>query len=147
MGTPTPSTAGKYEFCDEGGQWPLKGLNLDDAWDEAVDAVLETSAHTDETYWIKIHVRNPDDDDDAKEGKVAIDPIEPRCTDDREHKWDQVGLQGSGGGVLETGRCVHCRLEAITNTWAYDRTDGEEGMHSVRYSTDAREAYEARELG
>lgn len=77
--------------------------------------------------------------------KIAIDPDEPDCTHGDGHEWDSPieivggikenpGVWGHGGGVKITEVCLHCGCERVTNTWAQDPTDGEQGLRSVSYT-------------
>lgn len=108
-----------------------------------------------DTYWVKVVVYRKtwriaadgsvsEERIDEKTVKVAIDPDEPECEVGREHKWcaphevvggikENPGVWGRGAGVLMTRVCKYCGVYCKTNTWAQDRTDGEQGLTSVRY--------------
>lgn len=76
--------------------------------------------------------------------KVAIEPAEPACSHGEGHDWqspveivggidENPGVRGSGGGVIIDECCMHCGCQRQTDTWAQDRTDGEQGLTSVTY--------------
>jgi hypothetical protein len=65
--------------------------------------------------------------------KVTLDPDEPDCVEGEEHEWINERVMGSGGGVLHGDRCKHCGLIRITDSWAQDPEDGEQGLDSVEY--------------
>jgi hypothetical protein len=78
--------------------------------------------------------------------KIALKPDEPSCIDSRgdDHDWQEPielvggckenpGVFGHGGGVTITTVCIYCGTERTEDTWAQDRTDGEQGLRSVRY--------------
>ena len=65
--------------------------------------------------------------------KFAIDPEEPECVDHRGHDWREKSVIGHGGGVIFEEVCARCGCSKLTDTWAQDPTDGEQGLESVRY--------------
>lgn len=82
---------------------------------------------------------------------VAIDPPEPECrtradgawVTHPEHDWQDDGtegfanvVRGNGGGVIMQYRCAHCGLVRVVDTWATRPDNGQQGLTSVRYSTD-----------
>jgi hypothetical protein len=95
------------------------------------------------TIWIKVWVY-PEGDEDARDSyKVRVDPPTPACSG-QEHAWcspheilgglrENPGVQGHGGGVVIREVCSHCGIYRITDTWAQDRTDGQQGLDSVEY--------------
>lgn len=75
---------------------------------------------------------------------VAIDPPEPACVDGDDHDWqspheivggcaENPGVHGNGGGVVIVECCMRCGCQRTTDTWAQDRSTGEQGLDSVSY--------------
>jgi hypothetical protein len=74
---------------------------------------------------------------------TTIDPDEPDCTGDG-HDWqspemlgglsENPGVVGHGGGVIVTEVCAHCGRYRTTDTWAQNRSTGEQGLTSVEYT-------------
>lgn len=105
----------------------------------------------DETSWVTVHVwlEGIDTDGDTvrvseDSHKIAIEPDEPKCIGDEEHDWhspyeivggckENPGVWGSGGGVCIQEVCTICGCGKITDTWAHDPSDGEQGLTSVSY--------------
>lgn len=100
-----------------------------------------------ETVWVKVYVQELGEDEEPVGErdwiKIAIDPEEPECTHD-EHDWkspislvggltENPGVFGHEGGVIIHEVCTHCGTEKITDTWAQDCDDGEQGLDSVEY--------------
>lgn len=74
---------------------------------------------------------------------VAIEPDEPECTED-EHDWDDPhdvvggcesnpGVYCHGGGVVMRYVCAHCGRYMVIDTWAQDRTTGQQGLRGTSY--------------
>ena len=93
----------------------------------------------------------PDEADDESH-TVEIEPTEPDCSGG-EHDWaaphsvvggikENPGVHGHGGGVICTEVCRHCGAYKITDTWAQNPENGEQGLRSIEY-LDADEASEA----
>lgn len=81
---------------------------------------------------------------DRDSHKVAIEPEEPDCVEGKSHDWasphrvvggikENPGVWGIGGGVIIHEACLRCGCGRVTNTWAQDMTDGEQGLTSVSY--------------
>jgi hypothetical protein len=94
------------------------------------------------TLWINVSVHCQETDEEAEE-RVVLAPEEPECIRD-EHDWqspielvggieENPGVFGHGGGVIINEVCLHCGCARITDTWAQDRTTGEQGLRSVEY--------------
>lgn len=75
---------------------------------------------------------------------TTIEVDEPDC-EKSEHDWqsphdivggceENPGVQGNGGGVVITEVCAHCGMYKITDTWAQNRSTGEQGLTSVEYA-------------
>jgi hypothetical protein len=82
--------------------------------------------------------------DETDRIKVAIDPEEPDCEDARGHDWqapheivggieENPGVIGHGGGVFCEEVCIRCGCSKLTDTWAHDPADGQQGLQSIRY--------------
>jgi hypothetical protein len=82
---------------------------------------------------------------------IKIEPTEPDCCAGS-HKWasplsvvggikENPGVYGHGGGVVITCVCRHCGRYQITDTWAQNPENGEQGLTSVEYK-DADETSE-----
>lgn len=103
------------------------------------------------TCWVKVwtwRVGIDADGDIVEVGrhsqKIAIEPDEPDCIEGQEHDWqsplsivggcrENPGVFGSGGGVCITEVCMHCGCAKITDTYAQDPNDGEQGLDSIEY--------------
>lgn len=83
----------------------------------------------DSTVWLSARL---EDETRITSVDLTVEPTEPACTED-EHDWEQVGLAGSGGGVIITEECRHCEVRRIEDTWAQDPATGEQGLTSIRY--------------
>jgi hypothetical protein len=86
---------------------------------------------------------------DCASAKVQLDPEEPPCGHKRHpnpegHDWqsphevvgglkENPGVQGHGGGVTIEEVCARCGTYKVTDTWAQDMTDGEQGLTSTAY--------------
>jgi hypothetical protein len=77
---------------------------------------------------------------------ITIEPDEPSCTDSRgdDHDWqspielvggikENPGVFGHGGGVRIHEVCIYCGTERVTDTWAQNPANGEQGLNSVEY--------------
>ena len=64
----------------------------------------------------------------------AVHPEEPKCTEFPEHRWQDAGVHGNGGGVILRSRCA-CGVEQTTDTWSMRPDTGEQGLTSISYST------------
>lgn len=85
-----------------------------------------------------------DDEPETHHVKITLEPDEPDCKDDKDHDWrspieivggieENPGVWGHGGGVYITEVCMNCGTEKLTDTWAQDMSDGEQGLDSVSY--------------
>lgn len=74
---------------------------------------------------------------------IEINPTEPDCCGG-EHKWasphsvvgglkENPGVHGHGGGVIVTEVCRHCGCYQVTDTWAQNPCNGQQGLTSVEY--------------
>ena len=120
---------------------------------EAAQSYVDTGdwGESDETSWITVYVwREAIDEDgdivrvDEDRHKIEVEPKEPECIDGNEHYWrspyeivggckENPGVYGSGGGVTIQEVCMHCGCGKLTDTWAQDRNDGQQGLTSVKY--------------
>ena len=74
---------------------------------------------------------------------TTIEVDEPDCTGDG-HDWqspemlgglaENPGVVGHGGGVIVTEVCAHCGKYKSTDTWAQNRSTGEQGLTSIEYA-------------
>lgn len=102
------------------------------------------------TVWVKVRVwrratyRGQTYETEAQTLKLAVDPPEPKCKAGPSHDWhspydvvgglkENPGVFGHGGGVRIHEICRHCGICRVTDTWAQDREDGEQGLTSVSY--------------
>jgi hypothetical protein len=130
------------------------GCDFDTVEAESPEAALDTisgeslanttSPRTPWTIWVKIHAIDLNTEETASR-KYAIHPSPPKCSDgSREHAWESPhailgglaenpGVWGHGGGVISHEVCMRCGCERTTDTWAQDRSDGEQGLESVAY--------------
>lgn len=119
-----------------------------------------------ETIWVKVTCsrrawRVDADGDvteeawDAETHKITVEPTPPKCEsgDPDDHEWERPhevvggieenpGCWGHGGGIRTNSVCKHCGAYCITDSWAQDRTDGEQGLYSVRYEEADRDSLE-----
>jgi len=81
---------------------------------------------------------------------TTIEPPAPACEDGHSHDWQSPhsvlgglrqnpGVWGKNGGVIIREVCAHCACYRVTDTWAQDRSTGEQGLTEVSYE-DAEEA-------
>ena len=74
---------------------------------------------------------------------ITVPANEPGCSES-EHDWqspievvggikENPGVWGHGGGVIITKVCQHCGCYRITDTWAQNPENGEQGLRSVEY--------------
>lgn len=112
-------------------------LYVDDGdWDDS---------HT-KTTWIQVFIRPAGIEDERSESHwVRLDPPTPFCEDgSRHHEWEcpheivgglkeNPGVFGHGGGVKIKSVCQRCGLYRITDTWATNPANGEQGLESVEY--------------
>lgn len=75
---------------------------------------------------------------------TTIEPSAPACARGRDHQWrspysvlggieSNPGVWGKGGGVIIREVCAHCACYRLTDTWAQDRSTGEQGLTEVAY--------------
>ena len=75
---------------------------------------------------------------------IELPAEEPDCEEGHDHDWrsphsvlgglaENPGVSGHGGGVIIREVCAHCGRYRITDTWAQDRSTGEQGLRSVSY--------------
>jgi hypothetical protein len=105
-----------------------------------------------ETSWISVWAWREGIDADGEfvavgrdKYKITLEAEEPECKDGFEHDWqsplsivggckENPGVYGSGGGVTIREVCLHCGCKKVTDTWAQDPTDGEQGLTSIDYT-------------
>ena len=126
--------ARKWTMSDGSGSYTETILadTLADALADAADWAREGDyGDLAETLWVTVYVRC-EATGESDSVRVEIDPEEPAC-DGPEHDWRDYAVVGHGGGVVCTDRCHHCGLLRTVDTWAQDRSSGEQGLHSVSY--------------
>jgi len=117
-------------YCDDGN---CELLIEATSAEEAAREYVSTFEPTETTYWVSVHVWTADEETD-EHIKVEVEPHEPRCKGGHEHGWEYEGARGSGGGVVVREVCGHCGQVRLTNTWAHDPVDGEQGLRQVSFS-------------
>lgn len=103
---------------------------------EAVAAYLETAAldHDEATYWVRLRVWPTSDPGAAVTERHAVHPDEPDCAEGQEHEWRDHGRDKvHGAGMIFHARCRYCGAVRITDTYAQDPADGEQGLVRVSY--------------
>lgn len=103
------------------------------------------------TSWIEVRTwRNGIDGDgevhavDKEHHTIAVDPEVPDCLDGHDHRWkaphslvggckENPGVHGHGGGVTIHEVCTICGCGRVTDTWAQNPSNGEQGLTSVEY--------------
>lgn len=141
--------------------WDESGVRIEIEADTAREAAEEYVSDGDysgtcptRTWWVHVHVY-VNDGSGTERVKVQVDPVEPRClVRCQGHDWqapievvggleENPGVRGHGGGVIFTEVCTRCGRYRVTDTWAQDRMDGEQGLESVEYcdADDVSRAY------
>jgi hypothetical protein len=128
-------------LCDDGNA-PIEcyGETAQEAAEEYVDG--GDWGESDSTWWCSVWCE-PVGGGEAERVKVRVDPPEPECPGGL-HDWDSPyellgglrenpGVWGHGGGVMIREVCRNCGWYRVTDTWAQDRCDGEQGLESVSY--------------
>lgn len=121
-------------------------------WAEAIDA--ESAEDAAEQYVRAVDYRGDDDNEDklgrtvfvpvrvsergsdldeAEVITVQLDPPEPPCWDEVGHAWEEGTAYGNGGGVIIREKCTGCGWVQVTNTWAQNPANGEQGFRTVTY--------------
>ena len=123
----------------------IEAESIDDAY-EIVSDNADRSNYPDaepRTIWVRVGVRC-EATGERRSGYVALDPEEPECPDDVNHDWqspyeilgglkENPGVRGHGGGVIVSKVCMYCGCERVTDTWAQNPENGEQGLRSVEY--------------
>lgn len=123
----------------------IMASSQEEAWEEMADSFRD-GERVEKTTWIDITVwpRDTEGAETPFSGTLTLDPPEPDCMDDEEHDWqspyellggcqENPGVWGHGGGVVIRSVCKHCGRYKITDTWAQNPYNGEQGLHSVAY--------------
>ena len=141
----------KYTIADEGGLF--KGLyssmteaceefrkeNQDAVDDRTLFYHVNPIAMTQEQY-DKVpkdeeiaHVSDlPEGLDEGGQIHLAVDPIEPECTED-EHEWKEIEFHGHGAGIITVDQCVHCELKRRQDTYAQCGECAEQDLWEITY--------------
>lgn len=104
------------------------------------------------TSWVTVTVTEIGETE-SETHTIDIPPTAPDCCGG-EHDWasphgvvggcrENPGVHGKGGGAIITEVCRHCGCYRITDTWAQNPENGEQGLTSVEYreSDEASEAW------
>lgn len=94
------------------------------------------------TRWVKVYVYGMGG---LTTHKIQLSATAPPCIDGQDHRWEtplsivggceeNPGLFGHAGGVRIHEVCTRCGCGMLTDTWASDPSDGEEGLTGVRYT-------------
>ena len=148
---------------DEARGWQVGGESWGQSWGDVtlmtrpseIEAELQDccrngSWETEKTMWVSDFACPIDPVTDSPlygervEVTTTIDPEEPDCTGE-EHDWqsphevvggceENAGVHGHGGGVIITEVCSHCGKYKSTDTWAQNRSTGEQGLTSIEYA-------------
>lgn len=143
-------TSSTYTCADAHGEETIEatsGRQAAERWAASYDA-------GERTFWITVEVWPQGADlrlerELLERHKIAVAPAEPPCDwrpgDWRSnHDWQAAheavgglksnpGVRGNGGGVIQLEACSRCGRHRVTDTWATDPTDGEQGLVEVRY--------------
>ena len=142
-----------YELSDGNSRETIEARDLKDARRQAEAWVRAGDWNEPEqTIWINVLIF--EDGERVDSVTVAIDPTEPACSGYEDHDWraphalvgglkENPGVHGHGGGVVIAEVCVRCGCKRTTDTWAQDRSTGEQGLTSVGYE---RKAFSADEI-
>jgi hypothetical protein len=138
----------------ETNQWALReeGYEYETITADSADEALEIAkgnvdrsnySEAEGTIWIDVRVRNTitGEEDCAT---VTLEPDAPNCEDGQDHDWcspysvlgglkENPGVWGHGGGVIIKTVCAHCGCYCITDTWAQNPSNGEQGLESTTY--------------
>lgn len=107
----------------------------DDAWEELDTISVEINPEVPECV---------DSEGDIPGAEYIDDSTLLASDDDDGHRWrsphellgglkENPGVWGHGGGVIVTEVCMRCGCQRTTDTWAQDRTSGQQGLTSVEH--------------
>lgn len=137
-----------YKCRSYGDELEIEADSMEEAAQEYVDGGYW--GEHDKTTWVKVYVDKVWTEDMGEDAMtesdsftIAIDPEEPECFED-EHVWcspysvlgglkENPGVWGHGGGVIIKEVCANCGMYKITDTWAQNPENGEQGLESVQY--------------
>lgn len=151
-----------YVMVDEGGaRETFEAISDEDAVEHAEEWIAGGEGDGESTVWVSGRVREVcsecgdagthASDCESSDRKLldevvhaTVDPTPPPCTDKQGHDWrspvaivgglrENPGVRGHGGGVIIVEVCLHCGTERETDTWAQDRSTGQQGLTSVTY--------------
>jgi hypothetical protein len=141
-----------HRWLADDGNARIEFLDCDSA-EEAADEYVSGGDWGDrsETSWVSVMVWREGVNADGEIVEVdeeritaTLEAIEPPCIDGNSHDWqspheivgglhDNPGVNGHGGGIIYTEVCMRCGCARITDTWAQNPADGEQGLTSVAY--------------
>lgn len=147
-------------------QWKLReeGFEYDEITASSADEALQIAIDNcdranypdcEGTFFIDVRV-DCEETGERDSTTVPLEPMEPDCADDEAHDWqsphslvggleENPGVHGNGGGVVITEVCRHCGCKRVTDTWAQNPSNGEQGLESVEYEENAFTAEELAE--
>ena len=144
-----------YQVTDGNGDTEITAESAQAACQEWVDTGDWGSEQ--KTSWVTVRATPLDADgeridDESESHTIEIAPTEPECCGGS-HDWasplsvvggikENPGVYGHGGGVIITEVCRHCGCYQITDTWAQNPENGEQGLTSIEYR-DADESSDA----
>jgi len=140
-----------YTLRGEGSEIEIQAATLADARAQATAWAEEGDWDTsDGTVYEDVRILAPDGNGELEiieTVTVAIHQPEPRCSSNEGHDWQSPveivggdarnpGVWGNDGGVTISECCMRCGCRRHTNTWAYRRDTGEQGLREVTYTPD-----------
>ena len=141
----------RYVYCEEDYRQELEAKTLEDAIKESIDMIeLDDSFdNSDRALFVNYSIRTMEEDSDDEIDEYpqtyVLDQQEPKCNCSDGHIWvkplevvggidSNPGVRGHGGGVIETELCLNCGKYRITDTFAYNPLNGEQGFTTIEYS-------------
>ena len=135
----------KYQVTDGNGGITIDAESAQEACQEWVDT--GDWGNNAKTTWVTCHATPIGEDGepvgDAESHTMELEPTEPECCGGT-HEWasplsvvggskGNPGVWGNGGGVIITCVCRHCGCYLVTDTWAQNPENGEQGLTSTEY--------------
>ena len=105
---------------------------------EAAEEYVESGNWDDSSNQSVFHDVWVHDGEDTSSHTVVVAPEEPECSG-HEHDWVETYVRGNGGGVLVEERCRNCGLRKVTDTWAHNPSNGEQGFTTIQYLEEENE--------
>jgi hypothetical protein len=154
-------TAEMHDGClvPDPGRWTADDGNAPitieaDGAEEACEEYVSTGDWGDRssTSWVSVSAWQTGIDADGdvvqvnqEHHSITIEAEEPTCDHADGHDWqsphaivgglqENPGVWGHGGGVLIYQCCMRCGCGRVTDTWAQNPANGEQGLRSVEYT-------------